>query len=123
MPFNLPTLKYLLGEQRRDFGKLIRHSTPTEEKQEARQRYMGRRRKMLQLVEELSLRTRRVLPLVDKLEELSKKMDRMQQHLQLLKTEGATAARMEPARRELQAIDGADIGIAFELATSLRAIA
>ncbi len=104
MPQNLPLLNHLLDQQRKDFSTLISRSASAEEKQQARQRYMSRRSKMLQLVEELSLRTRRVLPLVDKLEELSKKMDRLQQYLTQLKEENASAQRKEPVRRELKAL-------------------
>ncbi|NOY42265.1 MAG: sigma-70 family RNA polymerase sigma factor [Planctomycetes bacterium] len=104
MPQNLPLLNHLLGQQRKDFSILISQSAPAEEKQQARQRYMSRRSKMLQLVEELSLRTRRVLPMVDQLEELSKKMDRLQQYLTQLKEENAPAQRKEPVRRELKAL-------------------
>ncbi len=104
MPHNLPTLKCLLDQHRNDFSKLISKSATTEEKQQARQCYMSRRRKMLQLVEELSLRTRRVLPLVDKLEEFSKKMDRLQRHLTQLNEEGASASQTGPVRQELKAL-------------------
>ena len=102
MPHNLPTLNHLMGEQRRDFVILTSKRASSEDKQAARQRFLDRRRKMLQLTEELSLRTRRVLPLVDKLEELSKRMDRLQDHLKQLKEENASETRLEPVRRELQ---------------------
>lgn len=102
MPVNLPTLHHLMREQQRDFAVLIRKSATAEAKQQARQRYLGRRRKMLQLVEELSLRTRRVQPLMRKLEEVSRRMDYLQNQLQQLRSENAHATRLEPVRRELE---------------------
>ncbi len=102
MPINLPTLTHLMGQQQQDFAVLINRHASAEEKQAARARYVSRRRKMLQLVEEMSLRTRRVQPMMKVLEELSQRMDRLQNHLQQLKAENASAARIEPVRRELK---------------------
>ena len=102
MPHNLPLLHHLMREQQRDFALQIRRSTDAETKQQARQRYLSRRRKMLQLVEELSLRTRRVQPLMRKLEELSRRMDYLQNQLKQLRSENAHATRLEPVRRELE---------------------
>ena len=102
MPTNLPTLHHLMREQQREFAILIRRSVSAEEKQQARQRFLNRRRMMLQLVEELSLRTRRVQPLMRKLEEQSRRIDYLQKQLDLLRSENASAARFEPVRRELE---------------------
>ncbi|MDX1965192.1 MAG: sigma-70 family RNA polymerase sigma factor [Pirellulales bacterium] len=75
MPHNLQTLKKLLAANRQDFNKQLRKSTSRAEKQEARKQFLRRRRKTLTLVEELSLRTRRVQPLVKQLDEISRRMD------------------------------------------------
>jgi len=100
-PHNLPTLEHLMGTQRQSFATLIRHNAPSDQKQQARQDYLERRNKMLRLVEELSLRTRRVQPLMRQLEDFSRKMDRLKCHLGQLREENAPATRTEPARREL----------------------
>ena len=63
MPINLPTLKALIKLQRADFALLLTKSLVGAERQRVRQRYLRRREKLLVLVEELSLRTRRVEPL------------------------------------------------------------
>ncbi len=102
MPTNLPTLHHLMREQQRDFAVLIRRSASAGEKQQARRCYLDRRRKMLQLVEELSLRTRRVQPLMRNLEEHSRRMDYLQEQLAVLRSEDAPTVRLEPARRELE---------------------
>ena len=104
MPHNLPTLRHLMDAQRRDYAMLISRSATAEEKKAARERYMRRRRKMLTLVEELSLRSRRVQPLMEQLEEFSKKMDRLQKQLNELKAAGAPSTRTEPVRRELHSL-------------------
>jgi RNA polymerase primary sigma factor len=81
MPHNLRTLEQLLEANRRDFELQIRHSTTPETKAAARQAFLRRRRKCLQLVEELSLRTRRVLPLVQQLSDLADQMQQIQSRL------------------------------------------
>lgn len=101
MPLNLSTLNHLMQQQRRAFATLVSRTATAEEKQQSRCKYLRNRRKMLQLVEELSLRTRRVQPLMQQLEEMSRRMDRMQQHLQQLKNEKAHDTRIAPVRREL----------------------
>jgi RNA polymerase primary sigma factor len=102
MPTNLSTLSHLMKAQQQDFAMLISRSTTPEERQSARKRYLSRRAKMLQLVEELSLRTRRVQPMMKVLEDLSAKMDRLQRHLEQLKAENAPAARTAPVRKQLR---------------------
>lgn len=104
MPQNLPTLRGLMQAQRRDFAVLISRSAEADAKRAARKRYLRRRLKMLRLVEELSLRTRRVQPLMDELEEISKRMDMLGRQLKELREEGASAARIAPVRSELKAL-------------------
>jgi RNA polymerase primary sigma factor len=104
MPENLPTLRKLMHAQRRDFAvQTSRRAEPTE-KALARVRFLRRQKKMLTLVEELSLRTRRVQPLMQQLEEVSRRMDRLQRQLQQLKAEGASLVRLAPVRRELKSL-------------------
>ncbi|MEM9658242.1 MAG: sigma-70 family RNA polymerase sigma factor [Planctomycetota bacterium] len=102
MPRNLPTLRSLMAAQRADFALLTQRGTAPEERAAARQRYLRRRRKMLTLVEELSLRTRRVQPLMDALAELSRRMDLLQSRLRELKAAEAPEALIEPVRAELR---------------------
>jgi len=101
MPHNLSTLRCLMEQQREDFKRLTRRSTVDSDRQAARSRYLRRRHKMLQLTEEMSLRTRRVLPLVDQLEEKSRRMDHLKRHLAELRKSGSSAAQMAPTRQEL----------------------
>ncbi len=104
LPQSLPTLRGLMQAQRRDFALLANRSVDAEAKAAARQRYIRRRRKMLVLVEELSLRTRRVLPCMRQLEDLSRRMDRLQSQLKTLRAEGASPVRIAPVRNELKAL-------------------
>jgi RNA polymerase primary sigma factor len=102
MPHNLATLGHLLAAQRRDFAVLTTRSADDRTKRRARGSYLRRRRKMLQLVEEMSLRTRRVQPLMQQLEAFSQHMDRLERHLAQLRQENAHPSRMAPVREELR---------------------
>jgi len=104
MPHNLPTLRHLIKAQQTDFAVLLNRMAEPEEKQTARLRYMRRRRKMLTLVEELSLRSRRVQPLMEQLTALSQGMDRLQKQLRELRVLAAPASRIDPVRHELKAL-------------------
>ena len=102
MPHNLATMERLLDENRRDFGRLIRKSAPAAERQEARKRFLRRRRKCLQLVEELSLRTRRVHPLMKQLQEFSERMDEIRDRLAQIADDPLRGDERTELKRELR---------------------
>ena len=85
MPHNLRTLDHLLAQSRTDFRRLVSRKTSADEARDARKRFRRTRAKALVLVEELSLRTRRVQPLVKLLRGMSSRMDVLQQGLREMK--------------------------------------
>jgi RNA polymerase primary sigma factor len=101
MPHNLRTLKELLRQNRADFRKLISKTTPRAEWAEARKRFCRRRLKCLTLVEELSLRTRRVQPMVKQLDEFLRRMGYLRQKIAELRPAGRSQ-ELTHARRELR---------------------
>ena len=102
MPHNLRTLERLQAENERDFARLLRRSTPAEEKAAARKRFIRRRRKMLTLVEELSVRTRRVQALMRQMEQALQRMEDIRQRLRLLVDNEETRGVRANLRRELR---------------------
>jgi RNA polymerase primary sigma factor len=102
MPHNLPLLRHLMEGQRTDFAMMISRNALPEEKATARVRYIRRREKMLVLVEELSLRTRRVQPLIRQLEDTSRRMDELKQQLATLRATGSPADKIASIRHELR---------------------
>ena len=107
MPHNLSTLERLLAQNRADFARLIRKSTSPQDRPAIRTAFIRRRRKCLQLVEELSLRTRRVQPLVRELEKYSQEMVRVRERLQAIQAtplsqlDAAASAERLTLRRRL----------------------
>lgn len=101
MPHNLRTLDHLLQESERAFRVQIRLSATVEEKAAARARFLRVRAKSLQLVEELSLRTRRVQPLMKELREFSRRMDMLRERLSEINNDPLHANLRATLRREL----------------------
>ena len=101
MPHNLRTIENLLDRNREDFTRLVRKSTSREERQLARRNFLRRRRKCLQLAEEMSLRTRRVHPHMGQLESYSKRMDAIQARLNEIRGDVAHRDERADLRREL----------------------
>ncbi|MFO0903622.1 MAG: sigma-70 family RNA polymerase sigma factor [Pirellulales bacterium] len=102
MPHNLRTLEHLIQQNHEDFGKLIRKSTDEDERHLARRNFLRRRRKCLQLVEELSLRTRRVQPLMRQLEEFSRRMLEIRDRLEQIRHDETAAEERSTLRHELR---------------------
>jgi len=102
MPHNLKTLRVMLEENRRDFQRLLRKSTPREERLACRKRFIRRRQKCLQLVEELSLRTRRVIPVMTQLEDFADRMEEIRARLNLIRDMPAAKDERANLRKELR---------------------
>lgn len=103
MPHNLRTLDYLLEQNQTDFRRMISRKLPREEKLAARRRFLNRRHKALLLVEELSLRTRRVQPMMERIRETADEMETLQRRIAIL--DGNTAAKDQRANLLIQLKD------------------
>ncbi len=101
MPHNLATLKKLMESTRTDFAQLLSRRTPREDWLRVRQRFLNRRRKAVWLVEELSLRSRRVQPMIKQLEECSRRMSELQIRVRQSRQNPLAAAETTKLRQEL----------------------
>jgi RNA polymerase primary sigma factor len=102
MPHNLPTLDRLMNQSHEDFKLLISTRTDRHATRQARQRFRRARGKALTLVEELSLRTRRVQPMMKLLQGMSERMDRLQADLRRMKTGELSCDDRADMRKELR---------------------
>ncbi|MCR9295244.1 MAG: sigma-70 family RNA polymerase sigma factor [bacterium] len=75
MPHNLSTLRALMVKKRAIFMQIVRRSTDPQQKRELARQYQRIREKCIVLAEELSLRSRRVIPNMQQLEEIRDRMD------------------------------------------------
>ncbi len=92
MPHNLRTLEKLMEQNEEDFTRLLDPRTSEDDKRKARRSLRLRRRKTVTLVEELSIRTQKVQPLMKKLEQISTRMDELERQIE--------EARGDRSRRE-----------------------
>ena len=102
MPHNLATLDRLMAESGSEFRRLISRQTQPAEARLARERFRRHRAKSLVLVEELSLRTRRVHPLVKILRGMSARMDSLQRELKAMKAGERSCDDRADMRKELR---------------------
>jgi RNA polymerase primary sigma factor len=104
MPHNLKTLEHLLAQNLDDFTKSLDERLDEEASKNLRRSLKMRRRKAVTLVEELSIRTQKVQPLMKKLDQISQRMDELEK--QIADLEGQRHAREDVAnfRQELRDI-------------------
>ena len=102
MPHNLQTVRQLMEQNKRDFQLLTNRSTPAEEQVAARKRFLRRRRKTLTLIEELSLRTRRVQAMMRHTEEVSYRMNEIRARIERLENDAVERDELANLRKELR---------------------
>ncbi len=103
MPHNLKTLEHLMEQNQEDFAKILDPRIDENEKRKLRRALRVRRRKAVTLVEELSIRTQKVQPLMKKLEQMSAQMDELEHKIAAL--EGSRACKEERANLEKELHD------------------
>ncbi len=85
MPHNLKTVQYLFEKNQADFTKILDENTTQAEKQAAEKALQQRRRKIALLVEEMSVRTQRLQPIMQRLEQISRRMNNIAVQIEQLK--------------------------------------
>ncbi|MCH2179807.1 MAG: sigma-70 family RNA polymerase sigma factor [Mariniblastus sp.] len=101
MPHNFRTMDHLHSENRKDFALMISHSASAQEKSDARRRFLRRRSKLVQLIEELSLRSRRISPLIKQLRNFSDRMLGLKSRLAELADDSTNAIERKRLKTEL----------------------
>jgi RNA polymerase primary sigma factor len=102
MPHNLRTLEPLMEANVEEFQRLIDERNPPKEKDDIREKLRLRRRKTVTLVEELSIRTQKVQPLMKKLEQISQRMDELEGEITALKGDRTAKEERANLEKELQ---------------------
>jgi RNA polymerase primary sigma factor len=102
MPHNLRTLEHLMEQNQEDFAKVLDARTDEDDRRKLRRLLRVRRRKAVTLVEELSIRTQKVQPLMKKLEQISVRMDELENQIESLRTDGGCTEDLANFEKELQ---------------------
>ncbi len=103
MPHNLRTLERLMEQNVEDFGRILDPRTSEDERRKLRRALRVRRRKAVTLVEELSIRTQKVQPLMRKLDQISARMAELERQIEELK--GLRSAKEDRANLEKELRD------------------
>jgi RNA polymerase primary sigma factor len=103
MPHNLRTLDHLMEQNDADFEKVLDTRVSMEEQRHCRRSIRLRRRKAVTLVEELSIRTQKVQPLMRKLEQIAARMAELEQEILCL--QDCKHAREDKANLEKELAD------------------
>ena len=105
MPYNLKTLETLRAKSIQDFEvfRNQEHKYPAAEVNAAKLRLEQRRRKMVTLLEELSLRTQRLQPTMRRMEQISRRMLELQRQIDSMKN--LKSARDERANLQKELFD------------------
>jgi len=85
MPHNLKTLEFLRNQNNADFERMTAPGTSEARRKKLEEVIAVRRRKMVTLVEELSLRTQRLQPTLKRLEQISFRMTELEEQIRSLK--------------------------------------
>ncbi|MEZ6136280.1 MAG: sigma-70 family RNA polymerase sigma factor [Pirellulaceae bacterium] len=102
MPYNLETLRNLLYKKRVIFSQIVRKSIDPATKSQLVRDYVRLRNKCIVLTEELSLRSRRVVPSMSQLERMADRMELLQTQIANLQNDPQEQAEVERWRAELR---------------------
>lgn len=105
MPSNLKTLEFLRQKNISDFETIICPETGERQRKTAERNLAIRRRKMVTLVEELSLRTQRLQPCLKRLEQISERMQELREQIHSLKNLKAAKDERANLQRELHDLE------------------
>jgi len=115
-PHNLRTLEILLKRNRRDYWVATSKSRPMAERREAWRRLGRCRRRAVHLIEELGLRTQRIEPAINTLEDFSRRVDELKARITEHRKARGPAREREPWLMESRNI----LRVTQETPTSLR---
>lgn len=103
MPHNLRTLENMRRAYVQEAETLILDtSIPIDERRERERKLKARRRKMVILVEELSIRTQRLAPIMKRIEQISQRMTELERRLNRIRNIPSAAAEKTNIQNELR---------------------
>ena len=101
MPANLATLRKVMATDRKDWETACSHNHSPQRRKLARQSLLHRRRRAARLLEELSLRTSKIQPLMKKLQHISDKIQELRRTITAADNNGTPPEDVEVMKEEL----------------------
>jgi RNA polymerase primary sigma factor len=106
MPANLATVQRVIEANDRGWEVFVDKNTSENDRRAANRSLWQRRRRAAQLLEELSLRTSRIQPMMNKLLHISEKMGSLQREINSADKYGTPAEDIEIMKEELEGLTG-----------------
>lgn len=122
MPHNLKTLEVLYEKNLKDFQRANDPKLSVAERNEASQALELRRRKMVTLVEELSLRTQRLQPAQRRLEQVSRRMCELESQIHRLKDLKSAKDERANMQKELEDLQNMTLETPATLRARMRSV-
>ncbi|MBM4078283.1 MAG: RNA polymerase sigma factor RpoD [Planctomycetes bacterium] len=101
LPEHVKTLRMMLERNKEDWGQLANSGLAESGRPEIRQRLKARRKKSVILLEELSLRTKKIQPMMKRLHQIFDQMEALQKEMEQLRKKRMYNARYREAKAEL----------------------
>jgi RNA polymerase primary sigma factor len=101
IPINVTTLRQILVRNHKDFRIAVSKDQPLTERRAAWRRLSCRRGRAVRLVEELNLRTQRLMPLLESVRQISSRMQVLREQIAGGTREGLNGQSVESLRQEL----------------------
>ncbi|MCY2970369.1 MAG: sigma-70 family RNA polymerase sigma factor, partial [Planctomycetota bacterium] len=102
MPHNLRTLERLMEQNQEDFNQIMNAELDEETRRNFRRSLRNRRRKAVCLVEELSIRTQKIQPLMKKLEQIARRMEELETEIRYLNNIRGSKEDIQALEKELR---------------------
>ena len=102
MPHNLKTLEVLMRENANDFKIIRSDASSAKQRRESREQLTKRRRKAATLVEELSLRTQRLRPIMKRMLQICERMQDLQREVDFAQKQTRKNSEAHLHQRELE---------------------
>jgi len=98
---NLETLAHIVDQNRKDFAAAIHRHRPLKQRRAAWKRLIARRSRAVRLIEELSLRTQRLQPILDKLKQVARHVEEVHAQIHQFKDQPNLAPQRAALKKEL----------------------
>ncbi len=104
MPANLKTIGHIIEKNEAQWQEYRNEKTSEKQRKELKRHLWRRRRRAAKLLEELSLRTSRIQPMMKKLQHIARKMSQLQRNLEVADTTRFSEEDFEVMREELSGL-------------------
>ncbi len=104
LPENVDTLRKMLERNRQDYDRLKKSGVAESERKRILAQLRARRRKGVILLEELSIRMKKVQPLMQRLIAISQRMHALRRDIERLSRRAGRDGRLRTAREELESL-------------------